>query len=915
VAIGSTLAGVARVAVEVDTGTSEQKLAEFDRRFVQTTDAMNEGAIRVELASRRLQRTLAQYPADSDKALRATLALKAAQRSAAAETSTLARKTHESAGSFRTFAHDVERGGLGLAAGTRAVKGLRSALLFGGVGFASGFGISTFLRSARDAALDQQVALGQLQAALHAAGIEQSAYTGTVKEAIEANTRLGFSEDDTVKSFSLLVRATKDVESAHRLQGIAADLARGRNMDLVAASQLVTRVNGGMIGTARRLLPFIDKQATSTQALAEVQRRYAGSATAYADSAAGAQARLNVAIHQTEETIGTALLPTITSLNTRLANWLDKSQNQKRIQADVNSGVREAGHVVHGLAAAFHAAQIVLGPVNRLLGGTSNSVRDLGILLGGLKLRSLAADMNLFGLKTKQAGANAAVAAGEYRALAGAEGTAAAGGAAGGRGGFLAIPNVGIPATGTRGVVGRINQYTATGAGATAAAGLSLGLLGSLALGGFGAQQDAFNGGQDAYLDDVKQKWKINNPALGGKPAKPGSVFDINGKRYLVTYKNGAAYLYSREYLEKIAPVNTKLSATQGAGPHGAAALGAPTRRPTSLQGQYNIAALKLAEAGRTATTTDDDVYLNQQLAITDKQIAREKNLAKKTQLVDQRNGILAQLQQNRDQRTQAVADAARKRATERQRATAARERAARTAESRRFGTATDVLQRLSGRARLERGRGQFDAERETLKAEEHDLEGYIKDASLSVQHRRTLQRRLTQVRQQIDDIGRQIRAAAAKHAAARDARQELLIQRAEAAAALTDEKDDDLRAYRAEEKIVNRKIAALSRLKHLTNQQLQDQTNLLQQKKQIEDQIKGLAGSGTSGAALARELRDAVSGLAQYAPNVTAALASVQGGTVVHQHLHFPGSGRPTPDYNQEMIFSRHALTAAFDG
>ena len=613
----------------------QQSLEQTGRVASSTFEKMSAGQLRVVNAQRRYQDAIRRSGAESNGALRALQSLRLAEERLATSSVQAAHGAERSGTAFRGFAHDVERAGFGVAVGSKAIHGLRSALFFSASGLA-GFGLTSVIRASRDAAVEQQVTLGQLQAALKAAGLQQSAYTGIVKEGIEAQEKLGFSQDDSARSLSLAVRATKNVEGAQRLQAIAADVARGRNMSLIAATQLLVRVQAGQVGSLRRLGIEVAKGVTGTQALEQVQRQYAGAAVAYSNSAAGAQDRFNIALHHTEETVGTALLPVITNLNTKLAKWLENSKNQKRIQDDVNGAVRVGGELAHTLATGFRAVSAVVGPLNRILGGTENTIRDIGVVLLGLKLRSLAADMGLFGLKTKQAGANAAVAAGEYNTLAAAEQRAATSGT-----------GTGIPLTDLRSV-GRVGLPTG---------------IGALPLSFFGSVPDIIKTLHYTIDGQHEGAWL-------GKPPKPGSTVTIGGVSYVASYRNGKLDLLSADALQALAG-NANTTGTGELNPR-AGVPGSPAynprgggrrrgRRPLSLQAQFNLAAYRLAQAGGTATTTDDERALNDELSIVNRQIAAEKNLAAKTQLIDQRNGIVQQLQQIIDDRQRVTDEKIRK--------------------------------------------------------------------------------------------------------------------------------------------------------------------------------------------------------------------------------------------------------------
>ncbi len=129
------------------------------------------------------------------------------------------------------------------------------------------------------------------------------------------------------------------------LNALAANVARGANIELESAANLVLRASVGqarglaIVGIAAR------KGASATELLNQIQQKYAGSAEAYGKTAAGAQERFKVALENTQEVIGAAVLPTLTKALDKATDWLNNSKNQERIQRDVNQGL----HVLTGL--------------------------------------------------------------------------------------------------------------------------------------------------------------------------------------------------------------------------------------------------------------------------------------------------------------------------------------------------------------------------------------------------------------------------------------------------------------------------------------------------------------------------------------------------------------------------------------
>lgn len=291
----------------------------------------------------------------------------------------------------------------GAALGSGALHGLGRGVIYASNTIIGGYGLVYAVRKSTEAAKENQVTQGQLTNAVRSAGIQYGLYRGEIEAAVKATQDLGFTTDDARRSFSTLIRATGDVARATRDQALAANIARATNHSLAQATTAVAQAEAGRAGALQRLVPGLEKTKHAQQSLAEAQRITAGAAERYARSAAGAQQRLNSAISETEVTIGTALLPTITRLSTQLADWLDKSENQKRIQRDVNKVVKDGTQVVHGLA---NAEKLIAPPIRtavHALGGLEHAVETALILGLALKARRAAAEMGLIRVASSRA--------------------------------------------------------------------------------------------------------------------------------------------------------------------------------------------------------------------------------------------------------------------------------------------------------------------------------------------------------------------------------------------------------------------------------------------------------------------------------------------------------------------------------
>lgn len=208
-------------------------------------------------------------------------------------------------------------------AGGAATRGLgggaflgigKGGLIAGGVGAAA-----VGLKSVVDAAKNAEVVLGQTSVAVGDAGLSWEKYGQQVQDqALKISNASAFDDEAVMQSFATFVRGQKDVGKSLTLAALAADVARGRYIDLESATMLVNKAAMGQTGALRRAGIQISKNATATEALQALTRAYGGAAESYSRSAAGAQDRLRVSIENLQESLGGGLLPVVTEFVNQL---------------------------------------------------------------------------------------------------------------------------------------------------------------------------------------------------------------------------------------------------------------------------------------------------------------------------------------------------------------------------------------------------------------------------------------------------------------------------------------------------------------------------------------------------------------------------------------------------------------------
>lgn len=386
----------ADVVWNVDFGRSTPEIEAFRQKFLATTREVTDDTLRTSVAQGRLDQALARHGPNSRQAASALLALRREEQALAEQSQRTSAAVTRSAETTRAKLLSEERalgrfsrgalgGGGGLLGGARTLAFGSSAFLLGG-------GLTQTIRKSVEAARDHQVIMGQLEVAVKRAGLSFRDERAEIEETIRSQERLGFTEEASVRSYITLVRATRDAKEATRLQSVAADIARARNVSLETATNAVAKAYGNQGTALKRLIPGLDSTKKGLDLIADAQRRTAGAADAYSKTFAGAQARFDVALHHTEVAIGTALLPQFTRLLDSGAKWLDQEKNQERLAGDF----REAMHL---LGEAFHYAHDAIDTVDKVTGSFENTIKILIALKIASIVRGWGGAFSAFGAK------------------------------------------------------------------------------------------------------------------------------------------------------------------------------------------------------------------------------------------------------------------------------------------------------------------------------------------------------------------------------------------------------------------------------------------------------------------------------------------------------------------------------------
>jgi hypothetical protein len=128
----------------------------------------------------------------------------------------------------------------------------------------------------------------------------------------------GLTDDELRPSLDRLVRSTKDVSEAQKLQSLAIDIAAGSGKSLEAVSNALAKGYEGNTAALGKLGVGISAAELKTMSFDEVTKAlsatFEGQATKQAETFAGKMDRLKVAFDEGKETVGSFVLDAITPL-------------------------------------------------------------------------------------------------------------------------------------------------------------------------------------------------------------------------------------------------------------------------------------------------------------------------------------------------------------------------------------------------------------------------------------------------------------------------------------------------------------------------------------------------------------------------------------------------------------------------
>ena len=177
-------------------------------------------------------------------------------------------------------------------------------------------GLAVALGDATKAAMEDAASQAELARTLRTStGATDKAIASTEEWISQQGKLLGFTDDELRPALANLTRATGSIEEAQKAAGLAMDISAAKGVSLESVSNALAKAYGGNYKALQTLSPEVREMikggASLDEVMAKLSGTFSGSATTAANTTAGQFKRLGIAMNETKESIGTALLPVI----------------------------------------------------------------------------------------------------------------------------------------------------------------------------------------------------------------------------------------------------------------------------------------------------------------------------------------------------------------------------------------------------------------------------------------------------------------------------------------------------------------------------------------------------------------------------------------------------------------------------
>lgn len=215
-----------------------------------------------------------------------------------------------------------------LSAGSTEVDGFgsklgdfskKAAAAFAVAGVAAAAYASKLLIEGVKSAIEDEAAQARLATTLgNVTGATNAQVAAVEQYILKTELATGKTDDELRPSLDRLVRSTKDVAEAERLQAIALDVSAGSGKSLEAVSNALAKAHDGNFAALTKLGIGITAAEAKTmsfeQVTAKLSDTFANQASVQAETFQGKMDRLSVGFREAKETVGSFVLDAITPM-------------------------------------------------------------------------------------------------------------------------------------------------------------------------------------------------------------------------------------------------------------------------------------------------------------------------------------------------------------------------------------------------------------------------------------------------------------------------------------------------------------------------------------------------------------------------------------------------------------------------
>jgi hypothetical protein len=169
------------------------------------------------------------------------------------------------------------------------------------------------------AAIEDEAAQLRLAASLkNVTGATDAQIAATEDYILKTSLANGVTDDELRPSLDRLIRSTKDVAEAQKLQSLALDISAATGKSLTQVSESLAKAHDGNFGSLKRLGVSIDENIIKSKdfdaATAVLAATFKDQASIQAETFDGKMQRLKVAFDEGKETVGGFILDAITPM-------------------------------------------------------------------------------------------------------------------------------------------------------------------------------------------------------------------------------------------------------------------------------------------------------------------------------------------------------------------------------------------------------------------------------------------------------------------------------------------------------------------------------------------------------------------------------------------------------------------------